>query len=218
MTIIFCWTYPQTRSFLLDKIMSRMVHVIHEPFSNPQTCTDFQKTIENIQQAEKSYRIVYITEFAYGIIQQWKHFTTHLSFFRSCKHFYFIRPPQESVLSLVHQIKCVDGSNCSAEELKKVVGIEDLLIVVSVLPMLCMVRLEDLVNNPRYCLEHLWSKLNINYNHHHHSFQWSKDDLDDDCQIKCDFAPTVKYLIESQKNVYKALIQFEDQNIVCNGR
>lgn len=139
--IIFCWTFPRTRSTAFEKSMAQIVHTLHEPFSagyyalNGKTIdvetheVDFDHVVKFIERLEKQHSIIFIKELAYCVVRQEEAFRRHAKFFDQCKHMYLIRDPKETIPSLIRQMRRVYGKDCSLEQIKKAVGIKDVLLM-----------------------------------------------------------------------------------------
>lgn len=187
MVVIFCWTYPRTRSTALEKCLSRVVYTLHEPFSvgyyvgqgsiKTMDSMDFDATVEKIRNAEKEHGKVFIKELAYCVIRQWKEFMKHFEFFRACKHVYLVRHPRETIPSLIYQMKRVYGQDCSLERIGRAVGIEDLRRMTGLLPMMHRVESEKLVESSRNAIHELCRKIDLPYQED--MLEWDKGPLSD---------------------------------------
>jgi hypothetical protein len=193
--IIFCWTFPRTRSTALEKCFAQIISTMHEPFSAsyyvhntdfpsqkvPDTHeTDFGKVVEKIRKMERRYGNVFIKELAYCVIRQREEFLRHLDFFQSCNHVFLLRDPKETIPSLYHQMKKVYGDDCPIENIEKAIGVEELFHLQKTLCpedpfFIYSERLLD--NNTSHYLKSICSRLGLPFSCE--MLHWEKGALDD---------------------------------------
>src|SRR6478609_6547432 len=194
MTIIFCWTFPRTRSTALEKCMSNIVFTMHEPFSagyyalqsnENNHCShpiNFHEVVNKIKENEKIHGKVFIKELAYCVVRQKEHFAPYLPFFLSCKHICLVRNPKETIPSLVHQMKKVYGKDVPVDRIRKAVGINDLIGLKHILEKetgeeIMVVNSKYLTTDTEETLKTLCNRVGLQY--HTNMTEWNAGSLPD---------------------------------------
>ena len=192
--IIFCWTYPRTRSTAFEKCMSRAVHTVHEPFSGSYYCTvnpsfatpdshpkRFENVIAKLRTLEQTHGTIFIKELAYCVVRQ-EQFQRNIEFFKSCEHMFLTRPPRETVPSLAHQMQKVYGNHCSYKQIEDAIGIKDLANLYRTIEPQGYIHIHanDMLdrNAARNILEKICKRYNLE-NSAVSMLQWNPGSLDD---------------------------------------
>lgn len=180
--ILFCWTFPRTRSTILEKCVSGFVKTLHEPFSGmhyasvggdvsmSQThiLTNFDHVIESILEAEKIHGNVFVKELAYCVFRH-DEFLQHKDFWTQCKHVILTRHPTETIPSLCKQMFRVYGQDCPVDRIRQAIGVKDLMNLATQLSeWKCepLTRLDShlLIENPRQIISDICAIFDIQYN------------------------------------------------------
>lgn len=194
--IIFCWTHPRSRSSILEKSFSQVVHTLHEPFSgvyyansSPPSkadfssghhALDFDSAVGKILKAEEQFGTVFVKELAYCVWRQIR-IQRFDDILKRSKHFCLYRDPASSVLSLYKQMKYVYGNECTIDRIDQACGYTDLLLWVCHLEtlncILLYVNSDDLISDPSKYLSDLCIFLGLTFSPK--MLKWDKGPLHD---------------------------------------
>lgn len=193
--IVFLWTVPRTRSTILEKCVSNFVKTMHEPFSLLHYSKDvytkelikeylhddlcYEKIIKDIQEQEKQHGNVVVKELAYCAFG--KEFLFNKSFFENCRHVVLLREPNETIPSLVKQMRSVYGNTLPMERIEKDIGFKELGELVETLRdwncPVAILHSSDLVTNSSKPLVEICDVLQVPFSETY--LKWSKGSLPD---------------------------------------